>query len=276
MKISVFFDHVKQASVEESCSIEKILDSIKKAGISGIEMEDRDLFDKDYDYLEMIKKSGMKISCVYGFYTLSKEDEIKRAYKTVDFAKENDIKNLMFIPGFLNSLELKIPFLAKRKADKYLEGLSKVVDYAKENGICMLLEDFDNRIAYFSTSKGLSYFIDNIKDLYCTFDTGNFLYSEEDALTVLPLFLKKIKHVHLKDRSLSDLSKNKEEKPLLTIKGRELFSSPVGFGCIPMKEIIQDILETGYDGYFAIEHFGSVEMLSFMLKSAEFLSQYSE
>ena len=38
-----------------------------------------------------------------------------------------------------------------------------------------------------------------------------------------------------------------------------------------MKEIVEEILKTGYDDYFAIEHFGSLNQLEDMRNSANFL-----
>ena len=38
-----------------------------------------------------------------------------------------------------------------------------------------------------------------------------------------------------------------------------------------MKDIVEKILETGYDDYFAIEHFGSLCQLEDMKNSAKFL-----
>ena len=143
--------------------------------------------------------------------------------------------------------------------------LKKVCIYAKEKDIMVVLEDFDDKIAPFATAKQLTYFYENIPELYCAFDTGNFLYSEEDALEVLPLFIDNIGHVHCKDRSF-DVKEG--EIPKATVKGRNMYSAPVGNGVIPMKEIVNRILAKGYHDYFAIEHFGSLNQLKDMELSA--------
>lgn len=135
----------------------------------------------------------------------------------------------------------------------------------------VVLEDFDDKTAHFSTAEGLKYFMEQVPELYCTFDTGNFLYSEEDSLEVLPMFLDRIGHVHCKDRSFSEV---KGEEFKATIAGRNMFSSPVGSGMIKMKEIVEEIKRSGYDDYFAIEHFGSLNQIGFMEKSAEWLRQF--
>ncbi len=53
-----------------------------------------------------------------------------------------------------------------------------------------------------------------------------------------------------------------------------MYSCAVGSGCIKMKEIIEKVIGTGYDDYFAIEHFGSLTQLNDMIKSVEWLQQF--
>ena len=143
--------------------------------------------------------------------------------------------------------------------------------FIKKNDIMMVLEDFDDKAAPYSTAKGLLYFLDHVDHLKCAFDTGNFLYSEENSYEVLPSFLNVIGHVHCKDRTFSY---KEGEIPKKTIKGREMYSCAVGNGVIEMKKIVHLILQSGYDDYFAIEHFGSLCQLSDIKTSAEMLNKF--
>ncbi|MDD6234541.1 MAG: hypothetical protein PUB17_05110 [Lachnospiraceae bacterium] len=43
-----------------------------------------------------------------------------------------------------------------------------------------------------------------------------------------------------------------------------------------MGEIIQQMLDCGYDGFFAIEHFGAADQLEYMKQSAEYLTSALE
>ena len=108
----------------------------------------------------------------------------------------------MLIPGFLKKVEF-IPFLYQKKLDKMIMALKDICGYAKRRNIMVVLEDFDGKEAPFATAEQLSVFLKRIPDLYCAFDTGNFLYSGEDSLKVLPLFIDRIRHVHCKDRSFT-------------------------------------------------------------------------
>lgn len=270
MKISVFYEHIVEASAQTGKSVSEICRLAASYGIRGVEIEDKRLFGENYIVKEKIltdlKEADMEISCIYGFYDFSHEDKIQRAYDLIDNAYDLGIKKIMPIPGFIQENEAEI---YKECLDKMIYAMNQICSYAKEKKIMVVLEDFDDKIAHFSNAKGLKYFMDQVPDLYCTFDTGNFLYSEEDSLEVLPMFLDKIGHVHCKDRSLTEV---KGEEFKATIAGRNMFSSPVGSGIIKMREIIEKIKESGYDDYFAIEHFGSLDQLGFMKKSAEWLN----
>lgn len=267
MKISVFYEHIAEASIQENKSVEKICETVSSYGIEGVEIENTRLIQDKDTVLNALSKANLSISCMYGFFDFAHTGSIQDGIDMVNMADELKIKKIMLIPGFLKKYEF-LPFIYKKKVDKMVNILKNVCDYAKKKNIMVVLEDFDGKEAPFATSKQLLYFLKHIPDLYCAFDTGNFLYSEEDSYDVLPLFINRIGHVHCKDRSFT---KKDGEIPKTTIKGRDMYSCAVGSGCIKIKEIVEKILETAYDDYFAIEHFGSLNQLDDMKKSAKFL-----
>ena len=77
-----------------------------------------------------------------------------------------------------------------------------------------------------------------------------------------------IRYVHCKDRTFEA---HEGESPVITTAGRKMYAVSVGGGCIPMREILSDLLQNGYDGVFAIEHFGSLRQLEDMEASAKWL-----
>ena len=58
-------------------------------------------------------------------------------------------------------------------------------------------------------------------------------------------FRKQIGHVHLKDRTAP----------------YDMTCVPAGDGCIPMGEIIGKLKESGYEGWYTVEQYGSRKML---------------
>ena len=53
-----------------------------------------------------------------------------------------------------------------------------------------------------------------------------------------------------------------------------MYSCAVGSGCLKMKDIVEQIIQSGYDDYFAIEHFGSLCQLKDMKESAKWLQEF--
>lgn len=265
MKMSVFYEHIVEAAQQENKKIGEICKLVSSFGIEGVEIENTRLMKDKENVLNDLKDANLEISCMYGFFDFAHTKDLTSGYEMVNLAEELHIKKIMLIPGFLTEEEF-LPDVYNQKVDKMVKGLQDICNYAGKKDIMVVLEDFDDKIAPFATAKQLTYFYENIKELRCAFDTGNFLYSEEDALEVLPMFIHNIGHVHCKDRSFTI---KEGETYKATVKGRNMYSSAVGSGVIPMKEIVEKILETGYNDYFAIEHFGSLTQLEDMEKSAK-------
>ena len=84
---------------------------------------------------------------------------------------------------------------------------------------------------------------------------------------VLPDFLPYISAVHCKDRGWA---KNAGE-PKITVGGRAMYPVAVGDGDLDMAGMVRTILDAGYTGVFAAEHFGSADQLRDMERSAQYL-----
>lgn len=270
MKISVFYEHIVEAADQSSKSIFEICKAAASFGITGVEIERKRLINHDDNVISVLHQTGLEISCIYDFFDFSHGSDIRDGLQTVDLAKSVNAGKIMLIPGLVKGMET-LPFLYKRKVEKMVSAMNEISAYAGKQNIMLLLEDFDDKAAPYSNAKGLNYFLTHVKGLKCAFDTGNFLYSEENSYEVLPMFLDKIGHVHCKDRTFT---KKENEICKKTVKGREMYSCAVGSGCIKMREIIEDILKSGYDDYFAIEHFGSLSQLEDMEKSARWLQEF--
>ena len=271
MKISVFYDHMREAAQQNHISIDEVMKKAVSFGIKGIEIEDRALIDDRENICNLLLNNHMEISCIYGFFDYSHNSDLKRGFELIDLAAELSVKKIMVIPGFLSDKEWKHSMMRNHCVKQMITSMNILSKYASNHGVMMVLEDFDDKSAYYKDAEGLSFFLSNINGLKCAFDTGNFLYSEEDSLEVLPKFLSNIGHVHCKDRTFE---RKEGETPKDTIKGRPMYSSPVGSGCIKMKKIVEQILSSGYDDYFAIEHFGSLHQLEDMEASAAWLSKF--
>ena len=265
--VNTFYNHVAEAMQQENMTLKEVGAKLNEHGITGVEIDYRDLnptgksFNKEL--AKELKEAGIPIYGVYVFYDWARkpfDNSYKRIYKEL---QSIGVKNSLAIPGMVpDGMDVN------KAMARMCKKLSKAVLYAKECGITVLMEDFDDSIAPFSTSEGMLYFFERIPDLKCAFDTGNFYYSNEDALEVLPKFLDRTAYVHCKDRSLEV---KEGEEPKLTITGEAMYSAPVGGGIIPFDKIIPILKEHGYKGDYVVEHFGSKHQLQDMIESVEYL-----
>ena len=266
-KITVFYDHIRNAMKQENLTLEEVAAKLTAAGISGIETDYLDVAGEEGEALaSKLSELGLPVSSVYCHFHWEldpPQEEIEAVLKQL---QKVGIQNLLAIPGFM--LEGQTSLESKEILCPYL---SKLCEEAKAYGIQVLMEDFDGAAASFGTSDDLRWYMDRIPQLGCAFDTGNFLFFGENADEALPALEDKVAYVHCKDRSLEP---KEGEEPLMAVTGTALYSSPVGHGVIKMREILEKILANGYEGPLAIEHFGSMHQLDDMLASAAFLRDF--
>lgn len=263
MKLSVFYEHIVEAATQTGKSVMEVCEIVHGFGIHGVDIETIRIDHNELEVMKQLANGNLTVNCVYAFFDFGNNPDCNRGYELVNTAKRVGAQKILVIPGFVKPTDDIYTSLNNMK-----EVLIKVCEYAKNEGITVGMEDFDDISAPFATTDQLLWFMENVPALKCTFDTGNFLYSEEDVLAALDQLDDYIGDIHCKDRSLEI---KEGEEPKLTVKGRKLYSSPVGYGCILMKEIVTHFLKKGYDRWFTIEHFGSRNQLEDIEKSAKWL-----
>ena len=277
MKISVFFDHILQATEQTGKSVKELLSEIKGYGVDALEINHTYLMEHK-ELWQLFDEIGLKISCTYEFYDWGDNTDIRNAKEQVDIAKKLGAEKILVIPGFLdmaesdklqgcNNFEETTEYMSQNiKIQKMAEMLRELVNYANAQNILVTLEDFDDKKAPFATAEQLLWFMKTVNGLYYTFDMGNFAYSNKDVEAAYELMWKYIVHVHCKDRGIEYMKTALEFN-----KG--LKSVPVGHGYLPIKKLIKQLQNSGYTGYFAIEHFDAENQIECIRKSCEFLKQ---
>lgn len=266
MKISVFYDHIREASRQRGLSIEELLSRARSWGIGALECSNEELRGQEAELGRMLSAKGMGVSSVYAFFEFGERDETALARELIDTALSFGARKVLAVPGFLRGSD---PAARKAEGSRMIAGLSRLCDYAAQRGLTVTIEDFDDERSPIATTEGLSSFLAMLPSLGLTFDTGNFMYSGEDELEAFARLAGRVVHVHCKDRALVGAP---GEEPKEAADGRPLYASPVGSGRVKMASIVDALLASGYEGYFAIEHFGALDQLSFIERSASWLS----
>ncbi|MGN0165336.1 MAG: sugar phosphate isomerase/epimerase family protein [Lachnospiraceae bacterium] len=288
MKLSVFYDHILQASEQSGKSILTLCREVKSAGIDGVEIRLGNLLGDDYTF-ECLGDAKLDISCIYDFYDMSVRDEMKHGENHINAACIAGAEKILVVPGFFSKddksmtcqnnntgnpaqkdghTENKTAMFHKLKGDygalcsfldnspdvqAMVNGLNYMTEYAKDKDITVTVEDFDDVNSPLSVMNGVRYFVEHVPGLMHTLDCGNYYYSHENILEAWKLLKDKVAHVHCKDRA--DVS------------------VAVGDGCIPFGDIVTNLKLAGYDGYLAIEHFDAPGQRIAMRRSAEYLKK---
>lgn len=292
MKLSIFYDHVTTAAEQSGKSIDEILAHAVEAGIEAVDINNANIA-RNSEMLSAIHRAGMKVACSFEFYNWGGDE-----YKNYDRfkvhlanAKAEKQKAILVIPGFLNETEARalnslldeigIPDtpMIDARLDEFMknstaiaqmtEMLRGAVKLASAEGITVTLEDFDGYNAPFARALGLLWFMQNVDGLRFTFDTGNFIFSDELMEDGFALLKDYLVHVHTKDRGVETNCTGFCHK-------RGMAPAATGEGYLPIAEYVRKLIADGYDGYFAIEHYGHHDQAGAIVRSAENLLSYSD
>ena len=261
--VSVFYDHILQAAEQTGKPLKELLNGARGAGIEAVEINMTYLYSHEETY-DLLREAGLHISCIYEFYEMDHKDEKEKAKMHIDTAFKARAEKILVVPGFFSNEEAEalrkcVPeyhctaaLLSKNeKAMRIAEGLDDIVSLGTDAGIAVTVEDFDDTKSPLCCENGVCWFLEQIPLLKMTFDTGNFIIHGEDVLEAWELLKERVVHVHCKDRGEQSVA--------------------VGDGYLPMSKVLDNIVQTGYKGYLAIEHFDAANQEACMKKSAAFL-----
>ncbi len=267
--ISVFYEHIIEASEQRGTSIEDILREVSGMGITALECDARRLIARP-ELGELFGSFGMKVISIYMNYDFcheTKVDSIVRMYRHIDLCRDYGAEFALCVPGLAreddNPVDIQI-----RTASM----LNFMCGAAEKNGITAIVEDYDDIYSPCCGTQKLLYLLKELPALKLAFDTGNFAYCLEDALTSYPLLKGRITHVHLKERTRDRSHINKSgDNVKRDTGGTDMYPSPIGDGYTKTGEVIKALLSDGYKGAFSIEHFGAPDQLKYIRSSAAFV-----
>ena len=287
LKIGTFFHHIRMASAERKESLDKTLGWIRDLGYVAAELDADDL-----DGAELLKGHGIAVSSIYRQYRWREGIDEAGMMEHIELAKKLGTDRIMAIPGLFSEEALKcldgkilgamgaIGDMAQLmcrddilsvELSRMIQGMKKLSELAKENGLTLTIEDYDDAMSPIATIGGMKIFLDTIPDLKVAFDTGNFAFSGDDVLDAKREFIGRTRHVHLKDRLWSRTGTG---DPKECPDGTLLWPCAVGDGDLPIKEILQELKAVGYNGYAMAEFFGAASYSELIEKSIENLKSF--
>lgn len=265
MRISVFYHHIAEAQRQTGRAPEDIMREVARLGVAGVEMDYASLL-ADEMLPHKLLDCGLSVCAINRRFDFGHDMPSQSGFDLIDTAARLNVKRVLIVPGFIRpgeTIDAVVPGM--------ISALRDICAYAGALGVAVGIEDFDSREAPYSTVEQLHRFFDAVPALECVFDTGNFIYSEEDAVEAYESLREHVTALHLKDRSPVCLTHG--DQPIETILGRKLYPAPVGGGCLPIMDLLRALRQDGYDGDLAIEHFGAANQMSYIRASAEWLKE---
>lgn len=236
VNISVFADHISDVARQQNISLREAAQKVYDTGVRGVDV----FVTIRPEELQVLDEVGFQHATAILVTDFIKGECTEDIERSISFAKEHHFDQLMLVPGFMpKGATSELYELVYRR-------IGQLVKQAKKAHIIVTVEDYDDIQSPCYNTESLDRMFKKCPSLKMTFDTGNFLNCNEDIMTACIHFLKKIRHVHLKDRRAVGPSE----------------VVPVGTGAVPLHDVITTLKSHGYDGWYTIEFFGSKHMLN--------------
>ena len=254
-QLSVFHHHVIDFAKQRGIPIEKALAETRAMGFDGLVTELALLSDGE-QLRQLLADNGLRILSIFAYIDFVHDAPQACARKTEEFLRAAETfgaGNVLVLPGVFREGDDEDAGL-----DRICEGLTAVCRQAAPLGIDVTIEDFGFGNAPNGDIAGCARILDRVPGLKFTLDTGNFTCFGEDPHDAYPHFRDRIAFVHLKDHPLGPDGPDPNG------------AIPVGDGALDLGRLIRRMLDDGYAGDFAAEHFGLADQETAMRHSASF------
>ena len=235
-KISIFCDHIQTISRQEGISFADAATLIREYGYTGADV--RVTFKPEI--IKTLDSLGFEHACAISDIDYARGDQSQAEERTLAFMDDYGYDRLLLITGLMPEQGL-----SQEEREAVRQRTAAFAARVAAKGYTVMVEDFDNGRSLCCGAERLDSVFMASKDLGIAFDTGNFIFAGDDTMTQFEHFRNKIGHVHLKDRTAPD----------------DMTCVPAGEGCVPIKEIVWKLKDSGYEGWYTVEQYGSRQML---------------
>ncbi len=230
-KLGINFENVLAIKEELNINVLQTLYKLKSIGITSLDVKYERLIGEN-SYLKEILISGLSVDSIFAFCPLGEQNNLKKALEIVDFAVEYKVKQIMFLPEFINGGydELAVYNLK--------QNLRRVVKYAETFDVSIGIENVGVKNYPFNDEASTLDVLKSVKGLHLIFDGGNFLLYDVDPLTAVSSLAPYVQRYHLKDRSLSVCLDDFTED---TVSGKKSTVAEAGKGDCSLLKVYENI-----------------------------------
>lgn len=251
-KISVFAVHINTIAQQEGISFTEAAAKVRQLGYAGA-----DVYPYQEDIIPVLDSLGFGHSCAIVHVNYLGEEHVDsidantpRGFfragwgdledAAISFVKRHNYPHLMLVP---NVLPKDATSEDERKVRHHVAAFA---DRCVKEGIDLVVESFDNEGSLCYGTERLQALLNWSENLGVAFDIGNFTFAKEDPVEAYETLKDRVRHVHIKDRASLD----------------DMTPVPAGTGCSKISTVLQKMKDSGYEGWYTVEVFGSKQMLS--------------
>ena len=291
MELTTFLTHLIKATEQTGLTIEQVIEKVQSWDIHWLDVEDYVLHDpdarpfeaghtrflagflryrpQDTQALYRALDCGMKINSMVSLHDFLHNPSEEAAVQVVKDAAEVDAKTIMVVPGYAFDGDDM-----QKLMETSLKPMKLICDLAGEKGIRVGVESYDHFRNPTSTEEGMDFYLENIPELTCIFDTGNFYYRGLDIYRLFRKYRPRIDTMmHCKDRG--DRPRDGlTEVPFARADNTLMWPAAAGEGVVPLKEILTDLASENFSGRLAIENYNSEDFLNDIERSARYIKSF--
>ena len=141
--------------------------------------------------------------------------------------------------------------------DWIIQGLRECIPDASGLGITLTIENLGLQTDVYGRSEHLIAICDSVgSELKLTYDAGNFLLAEENAVEALDRIASRVVHVHFKDWQVVQLQGEAPEHVLVGSDGLHYEGAVLAEGLVDLPAAVVRLNNLGYNGYISVEYEG--------------------
>ena len=244
-------------------TFEQCVSEMALAGFTGSEVGNK--YPKDPAVLKKaLGLRGLQICNAWfsACFTTKTREEVAAefiAHRDFLYAMGAEVIGAAEVGNSIQGLDLPVfdakPVYTEEQWKKVTDGFSLLAELAGEKG--MRLTCHHHMGTGIQTPEEIDKFMSMVsEDVYLLFDTGHLVYSEgsqEAMMAVLEKYIKRIKHVHLKDVRPRVVERIRDEKKSFLDGVRAGTFTIPGDGCIDFDPVFRALDAGGYEGYMVVE-----------------------
>lgn len=265
-----------------------LIEKVKEMGFDAIEYTDLIVPEgkTELEYAKEIRAEAERVGLEISSYTVGAdmlngcdgnfEEEIERIKGKVDVAEALGAKFMRHDAGWGYKDERKMYMGFNEALPVFIKGCKTVTEYAKTKGIVTMIE---NHGFFCQDSDRVEKVVCGVADpnFGVLFDCGNFLCADENPVIAVGKLANYVKYVHAKDFFIrSGMLYDPGCGFFRTRGGNYLRGTIVGQGDAPVKQCVEVIRNSGYDGYFSVEFEGiedNIQAIEQGLKNLKLFAQ---